>query len=361
MVAQSQSYHKDQEGKSHGSNMGQKIKQLRAQKGLSQYRLSIMSSVPQSSISRLENGNKTGVSSRTLERIAESLNTTIDYLISDGSIQQAGTNASKWLEILRSTISLIGHKIIIVDDELTIIESSVSKYKALTPLSRYLDESSYRSLAANLQSVDRNGMMIKLGFSASERQLTCKIAAVGIGHSTDKTITTPGAYCIDLQSTSEIDTMENRVNLAKFCRELNLTSHDDLKAKQLTITAYIKKYCENMDIIAWCKKSSIGVYETTCCLKFDLDGIILPSNSAFGDVAPGVLNSDMVEKINNSNGDRVWIDQEIVAIDLSSQHAPSTHIAIMQFDDEQDAISAWSLLLEAQLFRRICLNTLMPC
>ena len=65
----------------HGENLGKRIARLRNQRSVSQYKLSQIAKVPQSSLSRLENGSKTGLSSRSMARIADALNTSTDFLL----------------------------------------------------------------------------------------------------------------------------------------------------------------------------------------------------------------------------------------------------------------------------------------
>jgi len=154
-------YHEEHDGQKHGEELGDKIKGLRESKSLSQYRLSQMANIPQSSISRLESGHKTGVSSRTLNRIADALNTTIDYLLTEsGTAQSAGTNANRWMTILRKVLSSSDSQMIILNSETEVLASSIDDIADGILLSSYLSDKSYSALNSSLS--DNTNSQVRL-------------------------------------------------------------------------------------------------------------------------------------------------------------------------------------------------------
>jgi len=161
-------YHPEDNGKKHGEELGEKIKGLRESKSLSQYRLSKMASVPQSSISRLECGHKTGVSSRTLNRIAEALNTTIDYLLTDsGTALSAGTNATRWMNILQNVVNIQKNKVFILDPRGEVLASSSDFIKKGSNIERYLIESSQSALQSCIEEQSKSE--VALSFNSGEK------------------------------------------------------------------------------------------------------------------------------------------------------------------------------------------------
>lgn len=62
--------------------LGDKVKLLRKKINITQQKLAIMIGVSQSTIGMIE-GNKQGASNDTLIKLANALNTTVDYLLSD--------------------------------------------------------------------------------------------------------------------------------------------------------------------------------------------------------------------------------------------------------------------------------------
>jgi transcriptional regulator with XRE-family HTH domain len=65
--------------------LGGRIRMLRDRQGMSQRKLSLEARVPQSTISRLERGDLTGMGTGSLKRLATALRTTTDFLVSEGN------------------------------------------------------------------------------------------------------------------------------------------------------------------------------------------------------------------------------------------------------------------------------------
>lgn len=66
--------------------MGYKIKEIREKKQISQTKLAQMSGISRATIWALENGTERTTTTRTLEKIAKALNTTIEELFFSDAI-----------------------------------------------------------------------------------------------------------------------------------------------------------------------------------------------------------------------------------------------------------------------------------
>lgn len=71
-------------------NVGNKIKQLRLARSLSQYRLAKLAGVAQSFIHEVESGQKSPTV-RTLAKLAGALGVTVARLVDDNSLDPTGT------------------------------------------------------------------------------------------------------------------------------------------------------------------------------------------------------------------------------------------------------------------------------
>jgi transcriptional regulator with XRE-family HTH domain len=78
-----------------GDNMlGDKVKQLRKKIGITQQELAASIGLSQSAIGMIE-GNKQGASNDTLIKLAQALNTTVDYLLSNDTAISTNENTDE--------------------------------------------------------------------------------------------------------------------------------------------------------------------------------------------------------------------------------------------------------------------------
>lgn len=74
--------------------LGDKVKQLRKKLGLTQQELAASIELSQSAIGMIE-GNKQGASNDTLIKLAQALNTTVDYLLSNDTTISTNDNTDE--------------------------------------------------------------------------------------------------------------------------------------------------------------------------------------------------------------------------------------------------------------------------
>lgn len=88
--------------------IGERIKKLRQQKGYSITELAELASVSKSYLSYIERNLQNNPSLQVLSRLAAPLNTSIDYLLGDETLQQTSTDKGlnkEWKDLIERTLS----------------------------------------------------------------------------------------------------------------------------------------------------------------------------------------------------------------------------------------------------------------
>lgn len=109
------------------SILGQNIKKIRTEQGLSAYKLSKIAKVGTTTISEIENGKRQSLNSTTIEKIATALNITTDKLMNiEENKEYIVTDIEQTFKIILSSDELILDDIELSNNEKLQIESALN-------------------------------------------------------------------------------------------------------------------------------------------------------------------------------------------------------------------------------------------
>ncbi|ABS40442.1 MULTISPECIES: helix-turn-helix domain-containing protein [Clostridium] len=106
------------------SILGQNIKKIRTEKGLSAYKLSKLARVGTTTISEIENGKRQSLNSTTIEKIANALNISTDRLMDvEENKEYIVTDIEQTIKLILTSDELVLDDIKLSDTEKLQIES----------------------------------------------------------------------------------------------------------------------------------------------------------------------------------------------------------------------------------------------
>ncbi|WP_045905935.1 helix-turn-helix domain-containing protein [Clostridium botulinum] len=109
------------------SILGQNIKKIRTEKGLSAYKLSKLAKVGTTTISEIENGKRQSLNSTTIEKIANALNISTDKLMDvEENKEYVVTDIEQTIKLVLSSDELVLDDIKLNETEKLQIESALN-------------------------------------------------------------------------------------------------------------------------------------------------------------------------------------------------------------------------------------------
>ncbi|MBY6879691.1 XRE family transcriptional regulator [Clostridium botulinum] len=109
------------------SILGQNIKKIRTEKGLSAYKLSKLARVGTTTISEIENGKRQSLNSTTIEKIANALNISTDRLMDvEENKEYIVTDIEQTIKLVLTSDELVFDDIKLSDTEKLQIESALN-------------------------------------------------------------------------------------------------------------------------------------------------------------------------------------------------------------------------------------------
>ncbi|KEI10549.1 XRE family transcriptional regulator [Clostridium sp. K25] len=121
------------------SILGQNIKKLRKEKGLSAYKLSKIAEIGTTTISEIENGKRQSLNSTTIGKIANALNITTDKLMSiEENKEYIVTDIEQTFKVILSSDELLLDDIELSNSEKLQIESALNATFAMIRSQRKL-------------------------------------------------------------------------------------------------------------------------------------------------------------------------------------------------------------------------------
>ncbi|EJO5349354.1 helix-turn-helix transcriptional regulator [Clostridium botulinum] len=109
------------------SILGQNIKKIRTEKGLSAYKLSKLAKVGTTTISEIESGKRQSLNSTTIEKIANALNISTDKLMDvEENKEYIVTDIEQTIKLILTSDELVLDDINLSDNEKLQIESALN-------------------------------------------------------------------------------------------------------------------------------------------------------------------------------------------------------------------------------------------
>ncbi len=109
------------------SILGQNIKKIRTEKGLSAYKLSKLAKVGTTTISEIESGKRQSLNSTTIEKIANALNISTDKLMDvEENKEYIVTDIEQTIKLILTSDELVLDDIKLSDNEKLQIESALN-------------------------------------------------------------------------------------------------------------------------------------------------------------------------------------------------------------------------------------------
>ncbi|MBY6898767.1 helix-turn-helix domain-containing protein [Clostridium botulinum] len=109
------------------SILGQNLKKIRTEKGLSAYKLSKLARVGTTTISEIENGKRQSLNSTTIEKIANALNISTDRLMDvEENKEYIVTDIEQTIKLILTSDELVLDDIKLSDNEKLQIESALN-------------------------------------------------------------------------------------------------------------------------------------------------------------------------------------------------------------------------------------------
>ncbi|KOA94263.1 helix-turn-helix domain-containing protein [Clostridium botulinum] len=119
------------------SILGQNIKQLRQEKGLSAYKLSKIAGIGTTTISEIENGKRQSLNSTTIEKIATALNITTDKLMNiEENKEYIVTDIEQTFKVILSSDELLLDDLELSENEKLQIKSALNATFAIIRFQR---------------------------------------------------------------------------------------------------------------------------------------------------------------------------------------------------------------------------------
>tara|TARA_R100001463_G_scaffold115919_1_gene171151 strand:- start:749 stop:1831 length:1083 start_codon:yes stop_codon:yes gene_type:complete len=323
----------------HGENLGKRIARLRNQRSVSQYKLSQIAKVPQSSLSRLENGSKTGLSSRSMARIADALNTSTDFLLGnvDNSLSSKQP-ARKWQSYLTAAVSSTIDDLIIMDSDLNIVSSSSNDYSINANIKQYLSDPSHLSLTSSLNNTTPTQLSLRFTSGKSTPAFLIPIYSEDGENANAQSV---DGYLLrfDMQRLPPRITAERKA-ISHLLKSATRDASPTHIREQ--ITEYILTATERIQSIAWT--------ETTDTKKhgkmiegYTLDHDVIQPIHEFGkSEIPGRLPDEKyATALRSSRKNRICLEQDRIVINFSMEGS-FENVALVQCEpkDQRDVIDA---------------------